>query len=868
MTTELPTLRQNAVPLKRHQLHSRQQDALLSAIKVICSYAQEANKKENDDDKAIHPDLQVGKLANVLFIDGARGSGKSSILLSLIQSTYMDRKQSDKGRNWFLEDSRILKEEEKEKESQKRKNFESFIQLLQDQTDVQWLKPLDLELLPDESNLLAAILVRLEDVFKQVTPDKSQGTHEYLLYPKNDKSPLERFNKLMNDVSLGWDSQLMSRRASDPDSYSQELRRTEQARFNIRNFNQILGDMAKFYKAQSEHHKMPLFILPVDDADLNPTRYAELFKLIRMLPARNLFFVISGNYDNFKDLFEFGFLSDFQKLTQGFGANKDYPHHRVMALASQLGYAARRKNLPGGVHHVQVEPFTVWEAANFRPYNLLGNTPESNLTLKWLLCQITLPRDTTNNKHLYRDYVNPAQNLWELMTLQKGANPNSPETIESSRYWPQTAYLMAGPPRAVFDLWLDVYQLYEQYFKGKNPDEYDEQQLDAIIRFVDFTYQECIDSEPGLPYNVKEQLRSLFRATGKRPMYEHTNQQVKIEAMGVARVYEWEQRQPPLDQQLFLSKFKVSKVNIFSISFDDKESNKRFFVDDFRASWAFLLHDLMLLKPGNTIERLDLSETCLGLVSSSALSRTEFPFDWPTPDWLTFFELFSFTCNWNREIDNRITKHPDLDIKTIFKIWIFLINSITLTRTIEWKENEGIVTNFDNYLLNSEPNDEITIYNDLKSATENNFDGYRKKLTAKTTVSILTLCSPEFGLDYQSFTKPVIDAFVHRPQTDITSLSISDEDIITIAEKRFKIIYRFNRSIDPTGSNFLDQHIYESGCLNNNLKLSSILARGSDNNSQEGEKRNSGNTLNLKIDGIVPVHFVFRPTTFLARMKK
>jgi hypothetical protein len=688
---EPPTLRQNAVPLKLHQLHSRQQDALLSAIQVIRSYAQEACKTIKDDD--IHPDLQVGKLANVLFIDGARGSGKSSILLSLIQSTY-----SEKGKVWFLPEN-------------KSDPCYKAITALHKDTDIQWLKPLDLELLPDESNLLAAILVRLEDVFKQVTPDKSQGTHEYLLYPKNDKSPLDRFNKLMNDVSLGWDSQLMSRRASDPDSYSQELRRTEQARFNIRNFNTILTDLADLYKTQSKHNKTPLFILPVDDADLNPTRYAELFKLIRMLPARNLFFVISGNYDNFKDLFEFGFLADFQKLTQGFEANKDYPHKRVMALASQLGYAARRKNLPGGIHRIQVQPFTRWEAANFAPHALLGfESEKSKWTLKKLLCKIKLPEP---GEPQYRDYLAPAKNLWEVITLSQEYEEEGKETEHSSTYWPQTADIIAGPPRAVFDLWLDLFQIYERYYPERSehytpsPDESSEK-LNAIISFVEHAYQECIDAEASIPYEVKEILKGLFKFKGGRAFHSRVEQRVRVEQIGLPRVFEYpslSEFSRPTDMPNHMEQFKVCKLAkvALAVSYEENGASQTYYVDDFRAGWAFLLNDLMLLKPGNAFSRLDLSLVCKGLMNSTANADNEVPIlYWPTPDWLSCYDLFFFTQSWNRYVDEMLKSEANVSISKISKEWVMLSIQTALYKSTHFKHTltseKKIVFDFINLL--------------------------------------------------------------------------------------------------------------------------------------------------------------------------
>ena len=144
------SLRQNATPLKWHQLHSSQQEALSKVVRVISSYANMGLNYE--DDKHLHPHLQGNKLANLAFISGSRGSGKSSVLLSLIQTTY----KRDSLEKW------LGKPEETQESNFK--NLEAAHSALMEKCEPIWLSPLDLELLPKSSNMLASILARIRVV--------------------------------------------------------------------------------------------------------------------------------------------------------------------------------------------------------------------------------------------------------------------------------------------------------------------------------------------------------------------------------------------------------------------------------------------------------------------------------------------------------------------------------------------------------------------------------------------------------------------------------------------------------------------------------------------------------------------------------
>ncbi|MBT9543971.1 MAG: hypothetical protein IV090_01145 [Candidatus Sericytochromatia bacterium] len=840
------SLRQNATPLKWHQLHSSQQEALSKAVRVISSYANMGLNYE--DEKHLHPHLQGNKLANLAFISGSRGSGKSSVLLSLIQTTY---KRDSLGK-W------LGKPEETQESNFK--NLEAAHSALMGKCEPIWLSPLDLELLPKSSNMLAAILARIEQAFKGIAPDKAKGTHEYLLFPQSQKNnPMTRFQKLLSDVSLGWDSELIKRRTVDPDTYSQELLRTERARLEMSTFDALLKDMAEFYQQHSPDHKEPLFLLPVDDADLNPNRYFEFFRLTRMLPARNLFFIVAGNYENLKDLFEMGFLSDFQELTDGFGINKDYPHHRIMKLSSTLGYAARHKTIPGGAHLIEIVSFTAKEAANFKPGSLLSSDhPDKNVTLRELLEKITLPGE--NDKEVYRDYLKPCKNLWQLITHQfpsvETSTKEENNSSSNSKDYAYTSEIIAGPPRAIFDIWLDLSVLYKKYFNTENINV--QTRLEEIIQYFLSCFQESIHSEPALSYKTKEFLQSIFYSVGGKPDLFNQNENIQIRSTSLPRLYEG-------FKEVYMSTCVLRKVNPFCIIINkakSEEKNTDNFINDFRASYVFLLHDLMLLNPGNNISRFDFRPAISGWVATSYFSEpiSSQLLDWPTIDWLTFYEAEELRLNWNNFLSQ--LDQSNFSLEEIAYAWIYFHQKLIIS-------DNGSQIDIGNIYKNSEElvKDTIIIFNfkeDKKledvfsqdeeispedQPEENKLDNIDNKIEIDENfkserfnyyryqwrVILLVLLSPEYGLPIeftnQILTNEVFNSFLGRMEIDSDyKKPHTNDQIASIIHKRAEILIEkhisseakiealsewgrhYENSNDPVEDSFsFKAHIYELG---------------------------------------------------------
>jgi hypothetical protein len=180
---------------------------------------------------------------HVIFISGKRGSGKTSLLLRLYEKT---------------------------------KIIESL------RNRLVWLNTIDLERMDHAGNLLASILVRFERVLE------GHQNHEIN----------RAFRHIQTEVSLAW-GDLVSAAGSDADTRSVEAIRWERANLVFMSkFEELLQSISKEVFANPANGPVdPIFILPVDDCDLNPQRGLSLLRLIRKMSHPRLVFLVLGDMD-------------------------------------------------------------------------------------------------------------------------------------------------------------------------------------------------------------------------------------------------------------------------------------------------------------------------------------------------------------------------------------------------------------------------------------------------------------------------------------------------------------------------------------------------------------------------------------------
>jgi hypothetical protein len=236
------------------------------------------------------PHIDPERRNHVILIDGERGSGKTALLITLLH---------------VLEQP-ILKQP----------LTPGTAELLEYLGDAKGrivpLEHIDLLPLPKGTNLAMHLTSVLQKVVTAMEADAEPG------YAATAAAPSERWGfsarrelksrtqwrKLLKSVAAGREGNLSQRRAHvDPETYAFELEQAERERLDLDiSFRAFVDALVADYKEWSGAKAEPLFVLSIDDADMNPSLCLELLDLIRTLWHPRVAFVLTGDSQTFLDV--------------------------------------------------------------------------------------------------------------------------------------------------------------------------------------------------------------------------------------------------------------------------------------------------------------------------------------------------------------------------------------------------------------------------------------------------------------------------------------------------------------------------------------------------------------------------------------
>ncbi|MFL5345882.1 MAG: hypothetical protein ACJ8AT_13910 [Hyalangium sp.] len=277
--------------------------------------------------------------SNVILIDGSRGSGKTSVLLTVLEL-------------WL----RVLRQEPTGKAP------EEIVEWLQRGELAGKLIPLrvlDLQPLPQSTSLLTWLAGRLLELVDDLegVDGTERGAPPAPIGSWNPKWEVElpsrkAWRELLQDAAIGWESNLSQRRKDlDPESYAVELGQAERARLSIQDRWREFVDRVAEDACQRLRMVKPdaRFILSIDDADMNPHRCVELLDLLRTFWHPRLVFVLTGETDLFIKTLRLHYLGRFREAL-GSGDLSSTESVAIDSKPNALGLAwnAYNKAVPRG----------------------------------------------------------------------------------------------------------------------------------------------------------------------------------------------------------------------------------------------------------------------------------------------------------------------------------------------------------------------------------------------------------------------------------------------------------------------------------------------------------------------------------------
>ena len=249
-------------------------------------------------DKSFVPNLDEFRASRVLLIDGRRGVGKTTLMLSLLQM-------------W----TRALRG------LQEPQDVSSVSELLKSRRVIP-VDIVDMQPMAGYTSLLLQLAGRMYRVTELLMPESSAKYEEgdCCLLPES----LEAWRQLAQAIAVGGEDDPRQRRStSNPEDFAIELEQAERKRMTIgeqwRKFvDKLLADVGnpKYAHLLAPYvpGTDPVFVIPIDDADMNPERGVKLLELLRSLWHPRVVFLLTGDAELFRTLLFNHYKKDCERM--------------------------------------------------------------------------------------------------------------------------------------------------------------------------------------------------------------------------------------------------------------------------------------------------------------------------------------------------------------------------------------------------------------------------------------------------------------------------------------------------------------------------------------------------------------------------
>jgi len=333
-------------PLAHDQLTRDQRNAAKQALLLLADMATlswEPRREERKHERFL-PYIDEHRWNPVVLLDGGRGSGKTTLFLSLLHawcSTWRNRRGAS------ASDEQLMPRHPED-----------------GQRVLRCLVPLeilDLHPLPDATKLSLYIAERFRRVVEALLSERRSETREAPPFRPSRGEELRSdalWHKFIQAAATGWDGNLEQRKATlDPEDYAVELEQSERRRLQVSSsfyaFLDALTD--EFAPLLPREEQAPLFIIPIDDADMNPQRTVELLALLRTLWHPRVAFLLTGQSELFLSTLRTYYLGVFRRNLEGLHSDD---HRTLSGRADHVHLAEEvyRRVIPPG-HRCELPPF-------------------------------------------------------------------------------------------------------------------------------------------------------------------------------------------------------------------------------------------------------------------------------------------------------------------------------------------------------------------------------------------------------------------------------------------------------------------------------------------------------------------------------
>jgi len=258
---------------------------------------------------AVVPAIDDRRRNQVLLLDGGRGTGKTALLITLIDTW-----------NRALRGDPAL---------QSKGRDASLAQLCDLDGRVVPVALLDLRALPRKTSLLVHMSGQLKALVNEFGIATTPTAPAISPLRTKDDAARRAWRDFLT-ATASTEHYMRKRSAElDPESFAAELHDTEQDRSQLNaRFRDLVDHLVEAFEARRKRERgvaqAPVFVIAIDDADMSPERTAECFELLNGFVHPRLVFVLTGETDLFMHSLRAQFLGELRS-----------PLHRVEVDADE-----------------------------------------------------------------------------------------------------------------------------------------------------------------------------------------------------------------------------------------------------------------------------------------------------------------------------------------------------------------------------------------------------------------------------------------------------------------------------------------------------------------------------------------------------
>jgi hypothetical protein len=523
MTTATATLRYEANSIPSQYLSNSQKRAFEQIVELLAEAVSDVKERNQSEAQTHFPVIDADRKSRTVMISGDRGTGKTSLMLTLQQA--ITKSISD--------DNPIDRFGDRTKKD-----------LLKIRNRVVWLEPLDMEHSSKSTNLFVSILARIDDAISNgLQSSESEKDHNYPYGISVNPIPgrddiLMDLRRLQVDASIAWEGNLIARSPNlDSDAYATEVQRAERARMKMNSrFRKLLDDIAtKIPWGQSI--KNPIFVLAVDDFDLNPGRCLDILKLIRSLNVPRLFTIVLGDEEVAEEVFRLDLQGDMSRIANVSIDARDALSSSFIKRIKHISPQAVRKLVPPH-QRLKLKYNTIEESLETKP-----STSEKSVKeiLEQFELYTELPRKLDRKEKASKDALQ--YSLYDFLVdsvpeymLAKDSSSIGQNTAITRRYRYKGARILETSLRETIDLWFSIRKANLASEEGDSAEQALEKKMLLITEIRDSTRKALYD-DPLLDLESAERFIDEFESDLDEEVFRTYNLDLRLPLPQSHRIY-------------------------------------------------------------------------------------------------------------------------------------------------------------------------------------------------------------------------------------------------------------------------------------------------------------------------------------------